>query len=68
MEHPIQASPFELLTATALLIFEEAKLDVIILEAGMGGRSDMTNALPDEVMLITAITMIDLVIKHSLAI
>ena len=60
MEHQIQASPFELLTATALSIFEEMKLDAVIMEAGMGGRLDATNAVPDETMLITTITAIDL--------
>ncbi|KAF8327225.1 Mur ligase [Cantharellus anzutake] len=59
VDHEIDASPFEFLTATALSAFEEEKLDVVILEAGMGGRLDATNALPDEVMLITVITAID---------
>lgn len=59
-EHSIGASLFELLTATALYAFEEANLDVVVLEVGMGGRLDATNALRDEVILISVITAIDL--------
>lgn len=54
------ASNFELLTATALLIFEEAKLDVVVLEVGMGGRLDATNVIPDECVLVSALTAVDL--------
>jgi folylpolyglutamate synthase/dihydrofolate synthase len=59
-EHSIDASSFELLTATALYAFEEARVDVVVLEVGMGGRLDATNALRDEFILISVITAIDL--------
>jgi len=59
-EHSIGASPFELLTATALYAFEEARVDVVVLEVGMGGRLDATNALRDELILISVITAVDL--------
>ena len=58
--HAINASSFELLTATALYAFEEAMVDVVVLEVGMGGRLDATNALRDELILISVITAIDL--------
>ncbi|KAK4496398.1 hypothetical protein PRZ48_012378 [Zasmidium cellare] len=41
----IGASEFELLTATAFEIFTRSKLDVAVIETGMGGRLDATNIL-----------------------
>jgi len=58
--HDIAASQFEILTATALMIFEDEKVDVAILECGMGGKSDATNAIPDAAVLISALTSVDL--------
>lgn len=58
--HKIGASSFELLTATALAAFEEAQLDAVVVEVGMGGRLDATNAIPDERILVSVITAIDL--------
>lgn len=47
---------FELMTAMALLYFAEEAVDAVVLETGLGGRLDATNALiPD----VTAITRID---------
>ena len=47
----IGASEFELLTATAFEIFAQEKVDVGVVEVGMGGRLDATNILgqPDSV-------------------
>ena len=56
----IDATSFELLTATALMVFESAKLDIVVLEAGMGGRTDATNAVSDDVILVSALTAVDL--------
>jgi folylpolyglutamate synthase/dihydropteroate synthase len=41
----IQASEFELLTATAFEIFTQEKVDIGVVEVGMGGRLDATNIL-----------------------
>lgn len=41
----IQASEFELLTATAFEIFTQEKVDIAVIEVGMGGRLDATNIL-----------------------
>ena len=41
-EHPTE---FELITATAMLWFCEEKCDVVVLEAGLGGRFDATNVI-----------------------
>ena len=56
----VAATSFELLTATALMIFDSAKLDIIILEVGMGGRTDATNAISDDCILVSALTSVDL--------
>jgi dihydrofolate synthase/folylpolyglutamate synthase len=37
---------FEAATLTALLAFREAKVDVAVLEVGIGGRLDATNVIP----------------------
>ncbi|KAG8890535.1 folylpolyglutamate synthase [Tulasnella sp. 332] len=55
-----RASSFEILTATALSAFEEAQVDVVILEVGLGGRLDATNAVPSEAVIACGITSIDL--------
>lgn len=53
----IQASEFELLTATAFEVFSQEKVDIAVVEVGMGGRLDATNvigqqdgdAVPDDI-------------------
>jgi folylpolyglutamate synthase len=51
---------FELLTLTALQIFEHLRVDIAIVEVGMGGRLDATNIIPDEAILVSVITNVDL--------
>jgi dihydrofolate synthase/folylpolyglutamate synthase len=46
---------FEITTALALKHFCDAEIDVVILETGMGGRLDATNAVPSTVSVITPI-------------
>lgn len=47
---------FELLTVAAFLYFQKTKPDIVILEAGIGGRLDSTNVIKEaEVSLITSI-------------
>lgn len=58
--HNINTSSFELLTVTALQIFEKTKVDVVVCEVGLGGRLDATNVIPDEAILASVITAIDL--------
>jgi folylpolyglutamate synthase len=41
----LHATEFELLTATAFEIFEAEKVDVGVIEVGLGGKLDATNAL-----------------------
>ncbi|KAI4212486.1 MAG: hypothetical protein LQ351_004738 [Letrouitia transgressa] len=51
-----KASEFELLTATAFEIFSREKVDIGIIEVGMGGLHDATNILVNP--LVTVITKI----------
>jgi len=46
---------FEVTTALALKYFAEAKIDVSILETGIGGRLDATNVIQSNVSVITQI-------------
>src|SRR5205823_5384000 len=46
---------FEVTTALALKYFGDAKIDVAILETGLGGRLDATNAVQSDVSVITPI-------------
>ena len=46
---------FEVTTALALKYFAEAKLDILILETGLGGRLDATNAVQSDVSAIAPI-------------
>lgn len=48
---------FEQVTAIALLAFREAKVDLAILETGLGGRLDSTTAAGAEIVAITPIDM-----------
>jgi dihydrofolate synthase/folylpolyglutamate synthase len=48
---------FEVTTALALKHFSDAKIDVVILETGLGGRLDATNAVPSDVSVITPIDL-----------
>ncbi len=46
---------FEIATALALKHFSNAKIDIVILETGLGGRLDATNAVQSDVSVITPI-------------
>ena len=48
---------FELLTAMAFLLFAEEKVEIAVLEAGLGGRFDSTNVGEPLVSAITSIGM-----------
>jgi dihydrofolate synthase/folylpolyglutamate synthase len=47
------ATQFEIVTAAALAAFAAAKVDVAVVEAGLGGRLDATNVLRTRVVLLT---------------
>src|SRR3977135_1285939 len=48
---------FEIATTLALKHFTEAKIDIVILETGLGGRLDATNAIQSDVAVITPIAL-----------
>jgi len=48
---------FELMTAAALLLFEEAGCGAAVLEAGMGGRLDATTAPRRAAVLLTSVSL-----------
>ncbi len=53
---PSPPTYFELLTCLAFLYFEEQKVDIAVLEVGMGGRFDATNVVRPCVSVITTIS------------
>lgn len=54
---PLHPSFFELTTAMAFLYFAEAKVDVAVIEVGLGGRLDCTNIIRPDLSLITNISL-----------
>ncbi len=48
---------FEVLTVTALCHFAGSKVDVVILETGLGGRLDATNAVDSCIAVITPVSL-----------
>lgn len=54
----ISLTEFELITAVAFLYFKEQNCDVAVIETGLGGRFDATNALNSK--LVSVITKIGL--------
>lgn len=48
---------FEATTALALLAFRDAGVDIAVLEVGLGGRLDATNAVDASLVAITAIAL-----------
>ncbi|MDR2391382.1 MAG: hypothetical protein LBE84_06870 [Planctomycetota bacterium] len=63
-------SYFEILTVIALSAFQAAGAEVIFLEAGLGGRLDATNLLPDLRLAAVGLTPISMdhedILGHSL--
>ena len=49
---------FELITALGFCWFKEQQCDVVVLEVGMGGRLDATNAIMDEDSVVSAMVNI----------
>ena len=65
---PLHPSFFELTTALAFKYFAEAKVDVAVIEVGMGGRLDCTNIIEPDLSVITNISFDHtLFLGHTLA-
>ncbi|GJN93738.1 hypothetical protein Rhopal_006795-T1 [Rhodotorula paludigena] len=58
----VEATSFEVLTATAYALFARAKppLDVAVVEVGMGGAEDATNVVPADRTLLSVVTSVEL--------
>ena len=54
-ERAYAITPFDLLTVAAMVVFAEARVDVAVLEVGMGGRWDATSATDPVAVAITGI-------------
>jgi len=52
-----QLTTFELTTAAAFLYFAEQKVDVAVIEVGLGGRLDATNVVKPVVSVITSLSL-----------
>ncbi|MBM4137018.1 MAG: bifunctional folylpolyglutamate synthase/dihydrofolate synthase [Nitrospira sp.] len=55
---PVELNPtfFEFVTTMAFLYFQRKKIDIAIIEVGMGGRLDATNVIVPEVSVITNVS------------
>ncbi|NDO83123.1 bifunctional tetrahydrofolate synthase/dihydrofolate synthase [Citrobacter sp. NCU1] len=53
----ISLTYFEYGTLSALWLFKQAQLDVVILEVGLGGRLDATNIVDADVSVVTSIAL-----------
>lgn len=53
----ISLTLFEFTTLAALIIFQHACLDIIILEVGMGGRDDAVNIIDADVAIVTNVAL-----------
>lgn len=61
-------TPFDLLTVAALVIFAEARVDVAVLEVGLGGRWDATSATDPVAVAVTGIGLDHMrILGHTLA-
>lgn len=54
--HPLSPSFFELTTALAFKYFAEEKVDIAVIEVGLGGRLDCTNIITPILSIVTNIS------------
>lgn len=50
-------SYFEVLTGLALYVFEKEKVDLAVIEVGIGGKRDVTNIILPEVVILTNVDL-----------
>lgn len=55
LEEGEAVTQFELATAAAFVAFAAARVEVAVVEAGLGGRLDATNTIPSRVTVLTSI-------------
>jgi len=56
-----EVTQFEVLTAGAFAVFAHAGVDAIVIEAGLGGRFDATNVLPEG----TVVALTNVALEHT---
>lgn len=54
---PLSPTFFEFATAVAFVYFSSLKVDIAVLETGLGGRLDATNVVIPEIVVLTPISM-----------
>jgi dihydrofolate synthase/folylpolyglutamate synthase len=54
---PVEATFFEVTTAVAFLYFARERVDLAVMEVGMGGRFDATNAVTGILSVITPVSL-----------
>ncbi|MEX2543448.1 MAG: Mur ligase family protein [Trueperaceae bacterium] len=66
----LEASFFEILTVAGCLLFAERRVSSAVMEVGLGGRFDATNALEPDLSLVTGISLdhVDLLGDNAAAI
>jgi len=57
LEEGEEVTQFEAATAAAFVAFAAAKVDVAVVEAGLGGRLDATNTISSRVTVLTSISL-----------
>ncbi len=57
LEAGVRLSGFDRMTATAFCVFANCQVEIAVLETGLGGRLDATNAADSEIALITTIAL-----------
>ena len=56
-----EVTQFEVLTACAFAVFVQAGVDAMVIEAGLGGRFDATNVLPEG----TVVVLTNVALEHT---
>jgi dihydrofolate synthase/folylpolyglutamate synthase len=56
-EHDDRVTQFEALTAAAYHALARHKVEVAVIEAGLGGRYDATNVIPSKVQVLTGVSL-----------
>jgi folylpolyglutamate synthase len=59
-EQEIEATTFEIATAAAYHLINEARVDMMVIECGMGGETDATNVIPARLVLASGLTCVGL--------
>lgn len=59
IDHDLKLSGFEILTATAFLIFATRSVELAVIEVGLGGSGDATNVIPPPLISVLCKIAVD---------